>query len=146
MTSYSFKVLALFRAQKGEQEHTEESAIDVDLPGIENDKHFNRRPERSILITSKYSYEKAEAEGILMPYGSLGENIVVDIDPKLLKVPGTRIRFGDAVVEIVQNCTICKSLAKVDECLPELLREDRGVFAKCVQRGKISKGDTATLL
>lgn len=146
MTPYSLKVLALFRAEKGVQKHGEETCIHIDLPGIENDKHFNRRPERSILITSKYSYEKAAAEGIVMPYGSLGENIVVDIDPERLKVPGTRIRFGDAVVEIVQNCTICKSLAKVDECLPELLRDDRGVFAKCIQKGKISKGDSVTLL
>jgi len=140
------RVLALFRAVKGAAAHREETQLELDIPGIVDDKHFGKKPERSILVTAQRSYELAAEKGIDIPYGALGENIVVQIDPQLLKRPGTRIRLGEAVIEIVQNCTICQSLAKVEESLPELLRDDRGVFAKCIQKGRISKGDIATLL
>ncbi len=143
MSKYSNRVLGLFRSEKGSGGRREEQKILVDIPGIETDKHFGRHADRSILLTAQYSYEKAARSGIDMPFGSLGENIVLDIDPKLLKQPGRRLKIGSAVLEIVQNCTICKSLAKVDDSLPELLRDDRGVFAKCLQKGVISVGDTA---
>ena len=146
MSAYSNHVLGLFRSDAQSGERCQEQRIHVDIPGIESDKHFGKRAERSILVTTRYSYEKAARSGIDMPFGSLGENIVLDIDPQLLKRPGSRLKIGSAILEIVQNCTICKSLANVDDSLPELLRDDRGVFARCLQKGIISAGDTAELL
>ncbi len=129
-------VLALFRAVKGEEGRLPADSIDVEKAGIVGDKYFGKNPNRSILLTSRSSYEMARDAGIDIPFGSLGENIVVDIDLYHLGA-GDRVRLGDAVLEITQNCTLCGSLGKVHDTLPELLRNDRGIFAKTLEAGRI---------
>lgn len=139
-------VLALFHAIKGREGRFETNSIDIDEQGIVGDKYYGKNPNRTILITSEEaSYAKAAEEGISMPFGSLGENIVIDINPYYLKV-GQQIRLGETLLAITQNCTLCSSLGKVDERLPELLKNDRGVFAKTLQGGKIRKDDKVILL
>lgn len=118
----------------------EQPYIDVDEKGVIGDKFYGKNSSRAILVTSKESYHLAMKHAIEAKYGSLGENILMDISPYALHV-GSQIEVGNVVLEITHNCTICKSLAKVDPKLPELLAEDRGIFAKCVQKGQIKQGD-----
>lgn len=140
------KVLGLFRAIKGQEGRFECDAIEIDAEGIVGDKYHGKNPLRAILVTShEASYALAASEGIAMPYGSLGENIVIDIDPYRLNA-GQQIRIGDTLLAITQNCTLCNGLSKVDEKLPELLKDDRGIFVQTVRGGKIKKGDTVSLL
>ena len=109
------------------------------------DKYYNKDIDRSVLITSKQSYELASQNGVKIPYGVLGENILIDYNPYHLN-PGTRVTIGNLVLEMSQNCTLCKSFAKLDERLPELLKNDRGIFAKVISSGTICKGDNIYLL
>lgn len=140
------KVMALFRAIDGQEGREEAESIQIDTSGIIGDKNYGKRPKRTILITSEEaSYVLAKNNGISMPYGSLGENIVIDIDPYQLPA-GAQLKLGETIVAITQNCTLCSSLAKVDEKLPELLKHDRGIFAKTVQGGEIKKGDSVIIL
>ncbi len=142
----SGKVLAVFHAIKGQEGRKEVEALEIDASGIIGDKNYGKRPNRAILITSETaSYTLAKQNGIIMPYGSLGENIVIDIDPYQLSA-GAHLKLGETIVTITQNCTLCSSLAKVDIKLPELLKDDRGVFAKTFLGGKIRKGDSVTIL
>lgn len=140
------KVLALFHALKGVEGRQEYDAIEIDAAGIVGDKYYGKNPNRTILITSdKASYAKAASEGIVMPYGSLGENIVIDINPYQLSA-GQEIKIGETVLAITQNCTLCSGLSKVDDKLPELLKNDRGIFVRTVRGGIINKGDAVTVL
>jgi MOSC domain-containing protein YiiM len=140
------KVLALFHAVEGKEGRFESEGIEIDPQGIVGDKYYGRNLERTILITSEEaSYALAASEGINVPFGSLGENIVIDVDPYQLRA-GQRIQIGETVVAITQNCTLCSSLGKVDDKLPEILKDDRGIFAKTIQSGKIRKGDSVFLL
>ena len=140
------KVLALFHAIKGREGRFESNEIEIDEQGIIGDKYHGKNLDRTILVTSEEaSYAMAAAEGISMPYGSLGENIVIDINPYHLQ-SGQQIRIGDTLLAITQNCTLCSSLGKVNEKLPELLKDDRGIFAKTLEGGKIRKGDKVVLL
>ena len=115
--------------------------ITVDEHGICNDKFYAKDVNRSILLSSYDSYILAKENGIDMIDGSLGENILIDINPYGL-ASGTKIYIGEVILEITQNCTICNSLAKVDKNLPQVLKTDRGIFAKAIKSGKIRKGDT----
>jgi len=115
--------------------------INVDEQGVYQDKFYAKNLTRSILIASLDSYDLAQSNDITMTKGSLGENILIDINPYNLAV-GTQIYLGEVVLEITQNCTICNSLAKVDVNLPKILKSDRGIFSKCIKSGKIRKGDT----
>ena len=140
------KVIALFKALQGEDGRHENESIEIDELGIVGDKYYGKNPNRTILITSdEASYGLAASEGIMMPFGSLGENMVIDINPYHLRA-GAQIRIGETVVAVTQNCTLCGSLGKVDEKLPELLKDDRGIFVSTVRGGKIRKGDSVSFL
>jgi len=137
------KILELFYSTNDGRVNTSELALDE--KGVIEDKYYDKNIERSVLITSLDSYKLATDNGINVSYSALGENILIDYNPYHLR-PGARILIGDLVLEISQNCTLCKSLAKVDARLPKLLKDDRGIFAKVIISGTIRKGDNIYLL
>jgi len=118
----------------------------LDAKGIVGDKHYGKELNRSILISATKSYEMTKtALGLTMPQGYLGENLLFDFDPYALPV-GSHLHIGSAIVEITQNCTLCNHLGVLDKRIPKLLKNDRGIFAKVVQPGKIQQEDNVTLL
>lgn len=125
--------------------HTISDTLHFDTKGIVHDKHYNKTIERSVLLTSLDSYRLIEEHGINADYGSLGENLLMDYNPYTLPT-GTRLKIGKAILEISQPCTLCKSLAKVDAQVPKLLKDDRGIFAKVIEAGIITKGDGIYML
>ncbi len=137
-------VLELFISIKGIGKESRDEIL-VDNKGILEDKFYAKDTDRSILITSLDSYLLAKENSIDMEYGSLGENILVDVNPYSL-IEGDIISFGELELVITQNCTICNSLSKVDAKLPNILKSDRGVFAKTLKSGKIRKGNIVKIL
>ena len=137
------KILELFYSTNDGRVNTNELALDE--KGVIEDKYYNKNIQRSVLITSYESYKLAASHGIDTPYSALGENLLIDYNPYHLRA-GAKLMIGDLILEISQNCTLCKSLAKVDARLPKLLKNDRGVFAKVISGGTIHKGDNIYLL
>ncbi|MBD3796794.1 MAG: MOSC domain-containing protein [Campylobacterales bacterium] len=126
------KVLKLFITCDDENKtRLSPEVITVNNDGVLEDKFYNKDLSRSVLITSIQSYEIALHEGIEIEPGSLGENILVDLNPYSL-LPGDQLQIGDTVLEITQNCTLCKGLSSVSPKLPKLLKNDRGIFAKVI--------------
>ncbi len=127
------KVLQLFITHS-DANKTRESVekISVDEFGIKDDKFYNKNLMRSILITSYESYKLSQENNISIETGSLGENILIDINPYDLN-PGERLTIGSTVLEITQNCTLCKGLSTLNSKLPKLLKNDRGIFAKVIK-------------
>ena len=109
-----------------------------------DDKFHAKALERSVLIASKDSYNIVEDNGIRIEEGTLGENILIDWNPYHL-LAGERFKIGDLVLEITQNCTLCKGLSSVDSKLPKLLKNDRGIFAKVLHSASIKIGDTISI-
>jgi MOSC domain-containing protein YiiM len=103
--------------------------LKVDKLGVINNKFYDKDLLRSVLITSKESYLLSENNGINLKDGSLGENILIDINPYHLST-GDKIVIGECEFEITQKCTLCKGLSTLDSKLPKLLKDDRGIFAK----------------
>jgi len=138
------KVLKVFISIKDEDGQTKTLAKDeiaLDINGVVDDKFYSKDPLRSILLSSIESYKIAEENSFDMLYGSLGENILMDFNPYDLNV-GDQLKIGTVVLEITQNCTLCKGLSKVDPKAPKLLKKHRGIFAKAVTVGRIAIGDT----
>ncbi len=121
------------------------SELLLDKKGIVKDKHYNKNIERSVLIASLDSYALAKNHGIDVPYGSLGENLLIDYNPYHLQA-GARLKIGNVTLEISQHCTLCKSFTKIDAKLPKLLKDDRGIFAKVIKSGRIKEEDDIYLL
>ncbi len=120
-------------------------SFDLDIKGIVNDKHYDKDIDRSVLIASLDSYVLANRHGIDIANGLLGENILIDYNPYHL-IAGTKVKIGEVTLEISQPCTLCKSLTKVDNKLPKLLKDDRGIFAKVIKPGSIRESDDIYLL
>lgn len=93
--------------------------------GAKGDRHAGKDPDRAVLVAGLSAYEKAQGAGIPLPYGALGENLLLDLDPHALP-PGARLRVGEALLELSQVCPVCKSLSQFDLRLPKLLYGGRG--------------------
>jgi len=142
MNNAQGKVLELFISNASKNRLDE---IVVDKDGVVGDKFYAKDVQRSILISTIESYNLARDNNIEISIGSLGENILLDYNPYFLPI-GSKIKIGNSILEITQNCTLCKSLTKIDSKLPKLLKDDRGVFAKVVEAGVIKKGDKIYIL
>ena len=138
-------ILKLFTSKSGTSQRFEEKTIALDNLGVVNDKFYSKSPERSVLIASKASYDLVMTYGIEMPFGYLGENILMDFNPYALAV-GTKLKIGTTTLEISQHCTICNHLTTIDVKIPTLLKNDRGIFAKVVSDGEINNEDTVYLV
>ncbi len=139
------KILKLFISKEGESTRLEEDSIEVDQDGIIGDKFYNQDLQRSILITSKESYDMVQEHNITINFGELGENILMDYNPYHLTM-GRELKMGDIILQITQNCTICNHLSSIDKKLPKLLANDRGVFVKVIQGGTLHSNDTIYLI
>jgi len=139
------EILKLFTSKSGTSQRFEEDYIDLDISGVINDKFYNKKAERSVLIASIESYDLVKTYGIEMPFGYLGENILTDFNPYALAV-GTKLQIGSAILEISQHCTICNHLTSIDVKVPTLLKNDRGIFAKVINAGQITNKDSIYII
>ncbi|HIP13065.1 MAG TPA: MOSC domain-containing protein [Arcobacter sp.] len=138
-------VLELYISIIGKDNRVKKEKIYFQDGGIQEDKFFNKDAKREILLSSLYSYELALNNNINLEYGVLGENILMDYNPYQLKI-GTKLQIGEVIFQISMNCPMCKYLSKVKSTLPQLLKNDRGIFAKVIQEGFVSKEDNIYLL
>ena len=113
--------------------------------GAKGDRHAGKDPDRAVLVAGLSAYEKAQGAGIPLPYGALGENLLLDLDPHALP-PGARLRVGEALLELSQVCPVCKSLSQFDLRLPKLLYGGRGVYARVLEGGVVRVGDPVLVL
>ena len=137
------QVLQLFISVKdtdGQTKTIKQDEITLNEKGVVNDKFYAKDPLRSILISSLESYKLAKENNIEMPFGSLGENILIDFNPYGFDV-GDQLKIGDVTLEITQNFTLCKGLSKVDAKETKLLKHHRGLFAKTVTIGSLKIAD-----
>ena len=139
------KITTLFISVQGSSVRVEKESFNLDPKGIVEDKYYDKNIQRSVLITSEDSYTLANNHNIQVPFGALGENILMDYNPYQLAA-GDQLRIGDVVLEISQNCTMCDHLSNIDKDLPTLLKDDRGIFAKVIESGVIKKEDEIYLL
>ncbi len=145
MRSSVGKVLELFISKEGSSNRISKTVIELDKNGVVDDKFYAKGQERSVLLSTIESYGIASCKNIYIPYGGLGENILLDFNPYSLPV-GQQLQIGEVVLEITQNCTICNHLSIIDKRLPKLLKNDRGIFVKVIDVGFIEKGDKVYLL
>lgn len=138
------RVLSLFISVNDENKRVQKEKLELDENGVVEDKFYAKNANRLILITSTDAYSMAKESGIELEYGSLGENILIDKNINDLTI-GSQLKIGDLVLEITQNCTLCKGLSSIDPKLPDILKDDRGIFAKAVNNGILKISDTVVI-
>jgi len=135
----------LFVSKEESKKRIKVQSINCDEYGIVGDKFYKKDKNRSILLSSLYSYNKAKENNIDISYGVLGENILLDFNPHDLAI-GTKIYVSGVILEISQECTICNHLSSIDNKLPKLLKKDRGIFTYAIKNGTISNNNKVYIL
>jgi len=146
--STSFSVVGTFSAKKGQSGLPRPVADRLELQeghGIVGDKFATIDLDQTVMIVGKRAYDLAREAGINLEPGSLGENLLLDLDPHQLPI-GTRLQIGSAVIELTEACTLCNHLSIFDRKLPKLVRHDRGLYCRIVAPGMIVPGDEVIIL
>jgi len=117
----------------------------VEGMGVEGDRHFGKHPDRAVLVVGRSAYERAARAGIELPWGALGENLLIDLDPHELD-PGSRLQIGAVLLELADVCTVCSSLSVFDLRLPKVLLGKRGLYARVLRGGVVKVGDSVQVL
>ena len=136
-------ILGTFSAPEGQSGLPRPKATHLDLLrgyGILGDKFAGKALDQTVMIVGQRAYDLARDAGIDLVPGSLGENLILDLDPHLLPV-GAQLRIGSAVIELTEACTLCNHLSVFDRRLPKLVRHDRGVYCRIITSGTVHIGD-----
>ena len=146
--STSFSVVGTFSAKEGQSGLPRPVADLLELRegyGIVGDKFAGIDLDQTVMIVGQRAYDLAHEAGIVLEPGSLGENLLLDLDPHQLPV-GTQLQIGSAVIELTEACTLCNHLSVFDRKLPKLVRHDRGVYCRIVASGMMRTGDEVIVL
>lgn len=141
------KVLSIYSATDESQSLPRPAARHLECiegHGIKNDKFAGKDLEKTVMVIGERSYNMAKEIGVKLEPGSLGENILFDFDPHYYP-DGTRFKIGDVILEVTEDCSMCKHLTMFDTRLPKLLKHKRGRYCRIIQSGTIVTGQTVSL-
>ena len=101
------------------------------------------RGRRQVSLLERGDWDAAMAEtGHSLPWQERRANLLIDgLD--LPRVPGTRLRIGDVVLEITQECDPCSRMETLAQGLKAALTPDwrGGALARVIAGGRIAVGD-----
>ena len=131
------RVVALHMAakHKGEMSALPEVRA-IEDHGLEGDRYAKPRSRRQVLL-----FEAEVLRDLDLPPGSARENILIEGFPLMGCPVGARLRLGEAVLELTEECEPCRRLEEVRPGLRELLDGRRGMLARVLRGGRISVGD-----
>jgi len=117
----------------------------ITMEGIEGDSHAGRW-HRQISLLGEESIEKMRGKGIEINYGDFAENLTVGgITLYKLNI-GTRIRVGEAILEVTQIGKKCHEDCEIKKIVGKCVMPTEGIFARVIKKGKIRVGDEVEVI
>lgn len=132
--------------KRAEKKHNVQKAYLKADYGIETDAHSGSW-HRQVSLLSLSSFKKMQALGAAVEYGDFAENITIaGIDVSSLPL-GTRIRIGEALLEVTQIGKECHNKGcpikqQVGTCVMPL----EGIFTRVLESGRVQSGDKVIVL
>jgi MOSC domain-containing protein YiiM len=109
--------------------------------GVEGDRHAGSRT-RQVSLLEQEVLDALAAEGMPVGPGVLGENLTVRGLPFSRLRPGDRLRVGpEALLEVTEPRTPCKTLTPIDPRLPEMIVGRAGLLCRVIRGGVLTPGD-----
>lgn len=136
------KILSInISEKKGIPKERFQTAILVEDYGIENDAHAGKW-HRQVSLLANESIEKMRELGAEnLEFGVFAENITTE-GIELHKLPiGTKLKIGEALLEVTQIGKECHSHCGVYEKVGMCIMPIQGIFAKVIKGGSIDVGD-----
>ena len=112
----------------------------VENHGLENDAHAGNW-HRQVSLLSQEKVEDFKSRGGDVADGAFGENLLVaGIDCAKLPV-GTRLRCGDALLEVTQIGKECHAHCAIYHQVGDCIMPREGIFVVVLHGGDVAKGD-----
>lgn len=145
-TQAAGKVIAVcISREKGTMKHPVPEIQLKKRHGIVGDAHA-RDWHRQVSLLGTESVEKMRSILPNIPAGAFAENILTEgIDLPALPV-GTRLRVGEAELEITQIGKECHAACAIRRQVGDCVMPREGVFAIVLQEGHVRSGDTIELV
>jgi MOSC domain-containing protein YiiM len=117
----------------------------IEFHGIDGDAKGGTT-ERQLNVMHAETLAELGVEGFKVGPGEMGEQIVVaGVDPTAM-VEGTRIKLGDAVIEVVKPRTGCARFEMIQGKPRQSAKGRLGVIARVVTSGEIAVGAAVEVL
>lgn len=117
----------------------------VENRGFDGDAHAGDW-HRQVSLLAEESIAKMQAKGLDVDAGDFAENITTrGIDLVSLPV-GTRIRVGEALLEVTQIGKECHTKCAIYYQAGDCVMPKEGIFATVVEGGPVSTGDTVSVV
>jgi len=113
--------------------------------GLEGDRHAGRELRQVSILNAETVDELARA-GMPVAPGVLGENMTVEGVAVMQLDDGTRLRIGDAELEITGDRPACRELLVVHKDALKAMVGRTGKMARVVRGGTVRPGDPVELL
>ena len=117
----------------------------VENRGFDGDAHAGDW-HRQVSLLAEESIAKMQAKGLDVDAGDFAENITTrGIDLVSLPV-GTRIRVGEALLEVTQIGKECHTKCAIYYQAGDCVMPKEGIFAVVLEGGEVSVGDEITVV
>ncbi|MBQ9444912.1 MAG: MOSC domain-containing protein [Lachnospiraceae bacterium] len=128
--------------EKGTVKHSTDSGILVKDFGLEGDAHAGSERQVSLLSAEKVEAFKQAMEGkVDISPGVFGENLLVSGYDLALMSVGTRLKSGEAILEITQIGKQCHTGCEISKIAGKCIMPREGVFARVLKGGEIRPQD-----
>ena len=108
--------------------------------GIVGDAHAGNW-HRQVSLLADESVEKMRCPSFNIPIGAFAENILTE-GIELVTLPvGTKLRVGEALLEITQLGKECHADCAIRRQIGDCVMPREGVFAVVLEEGTVQKGD-----
>ncbi len=133
--------------EKGTVKHSTDSGILVKDFGLEGDAHAGSERQVSLLSAEKVEAFKQAMEGkVDISPGVFGENLLVSGYDLALMSVGTRLRSGEAILEITQIGKQCHTGCEISKIAGKCIMPREGVFAMVLKGGEIRPQDEISVV
>lgn len=114
--------------------------------GLRGDRHAGRDPHRQVSLFSHETFDQLIAEGFHLTAPQLSANLFTEnINLNAIK-PGTRLRVGGTLLEVVESRKPCRSITRIDQRLPKRLYGQCGQLARVLKGGEVRPGDEIVVM
>jgi MOSC domain-containing protein YiiM len=133
-------------AQRGESKTPCASAQLIADHGVQGDSHAGTHPQRHVSLFAQEILQAIQSEGFNLTPGELSANLFTEGLPLDALAPGTQLRIGTAVIEIVEPRKPCRSITRISHRLPKRLYGQCGQLARVLKGGMAQTGDAIEIL
>ena len=130
--------------QKGVRKAPQASITLLVEHGVEGDAHAGPW-HRQVSLLANESVEKMRAKGLDVAPGAFGENVTTEGIVVYQLPVGSRLRMGDALLEVTQIGKVCHDRCAIYYQAGDCVMPREGIFVRVLEGGDVRPGDAITL-